>query len=95
MAIIKHIELGNGIPVNYHRVVSVNNITNVSSIIEIASYTDKSKREEEKAAIESGREMNVFINTEYINLPYDNSLNVVTAYEHIKSQERYGGGIDD
>lgn len=35
MAIIKSIELENGITVSYHRVVSVNNVTNVSSIIEV------------------------------------------------------------
>ena len=51
MAIIKSIELENGITVSYHRVVSVNNITNVSSIIEVGSYTNKAKREEEKQAM--------------------------------------------
>ena len=48
MALIKEITLENGIIINYHRVVSVNNITNHSSIIEVASYTSKAKREEEK-----------------------------------------------
>ena len=48
MAIIKNITLDSGVIVNYHRVVSVNNITNVTSIVEVASYTSKAKREEEK-----------------------------------------------
>ena len=48
MALIKEIELSNGVTVNYHRIVSVNNITNHSSVIEVASYTSKAKREEEK-----------------------------------------------
>ena len=43
MAILKAIELQNGITVNYHRVVSVNNVTNHASIIEVASYTNKAK----------------------------------------------------
>ena len=45
MAIIKNIELENGVVVNYHRVVSVDNITNISSIIEVASYTDKKSKQ--------------------------------------------------
>ena len=44
MALIKEIELNNGVKVNYHRIVSVNNITNHVSIIEVASYTSKEKR---------------------------------------------------
>ena len=50
MALSKNIELNNGITVNYHRVVSVNNITNQASIIEIGSYTSSEKRQEEKSA---------------------------------------------
>ena len=33
MAIIKNITLDSGVMVNYHRVVSVNNVTNHASII--------------------------------------------------------------
>jgi len=51
MEIIKEITLKNKITVNYHRVVSVNNITNHESIIEVASYTNKEKRLEEKKAL--------------------------------------------
>ena len=51
MALNKSIILDNGITVNYHRIVSVNNITNKSSIIEIASYTSKEKRNQEKEKI--------------------------------------------
>ena len=46
MALNKSITLENGVTVNYHRVVSVNSITNKASIIEIASYISKEKREE-------------------------------------------------
>ena len=95
MALIKEIELNSGVKVNYHRVVSVNNVTNHASIIEIASYTSKSKREEEKSAIENATDMNVFINTEYVEVPYNTNLNVVSAYEYIKGMERYSGSVDD
>lgn len=56
MAIEKPIELGNGVTVHYHRVVSVNSITNVQSVIEVASYTSEAKREEEKRNIAALKE---------------------------------------
>ncbi len=95
MAIIKNIELENGVVVNYHRVVSVDNITNISSIIEVASYTDKSKREEEKQAIANSQPMNIFIDSKYLSVPYDSTLNVNTAYEYLKTTETYSNGADD
>lgn len=95
MAIIKEIELNNGVVVNYHRVVSVNNITNQSSIIEVAGYTNKSKREEEKQKISRGEEMNIFIHTKYLNVPYDSNLNINSAYEYIKTLNDYSNSTDD
>lgn len=47
MALYKEVELDNGVIVNYHRIVSLNKITNMSNIVEIASYSSKNKREEE------------------------------------------------
>lgn len=95
MAIIKNITLDNGVIVDYHRVVSVNNVTNISSIIEVASYTGKSKREEEKQAIMNAKPMNVFIHSNYLSVPYNPELNVNSAYEYLKSTEEYANGTDD
>ena len=95
MAIIKNIELESGITVSYHRVVSVNNVTNVSSIIEVGSYTNKAKREEEKQAVATAQPMDVFIHSEYISIPYNPQLNVNSAYEYLKTTEEYSGGEDD
>jgi hypothetical protein len=95
MALIKEIVLDNGITVNYHRVVSVMNITNQSSIIEIASYTSKAKREEEKAAILAGTEMDVFIKAERPSIAYDKDLDVDGAYAYLKTLEKFAGYTDD
>ncbi len=94
MAITKEIELSNGVILNYHRVVSVNNITNHASIIEVASYTNKLKRQEEKNAIENNENMDVLIESEYINIPYDEDLNVISAYNYLKNTEKYKNGLD-
>lgn len=95
MALIKEITLENGIIINYHRVVSVNNITNHSSIIEVASYTSKAKREEEKLALENNEPMNVFIHTRYMEIPYDQSLEVGSAYQYLKTLPEFIGYTDD
>lgn len=95
MALIKEITLENGIKVNYHRVVSVNNITNQSSIVEIQSYTNKEKRLEEKKAIENNKPMNIYIHTEYLNKEYDKFLDVDKAYAYLKTLEKFTGYADD
>lgn len=94
MAIKKEIVLESGITVNYHRVVSVNNITNHASIIEIASYTNEEKRKEEQEALANKEAMNVFINTEYMNIDYVQDLNVNTAYEYLKTLDKFTGATD-
>ena len=95
MAILKAIELESGVTVNYHRVVSVNNITNHASIIEVASYTNKTKRDEEKEALENNDEMNIFIDSDYIEVPYDAEMNVISAYEYLKATDKFAGCEDD
>ena len=94
MALKKEIELDNGVTVNYHRIVSINKITNVSNIIEVASYTNEQKREEEKEAIENGTEMNVFINTQYINAEYDETCTIENTYEYLKTLEQFEDAED-
>lgn len=94
MALSKNIELNNGITVNYHRVVSVNNVTNQTSIIEIASYTNKAKRDEEKLKLTNKEPMNIFINTEYMNINYNKNLNVDNAYNYLKTLEKFSNSTD-
>lgn len=48
MALLKPITLDNGIVVTYHRITSLNKITNVSNTIEVNSYISEPTRENEK-----------------------------------------------
>lgn len=91
MALKKDITLNNGIVLNYHRVVSVNNITNQISIIEVASYINEEQRNKEKEWYETNRQndMNVFIDTKYYSKEYDENLNVVNAYEYLKTLDEF------
>lgn len=103
MALQKEIISNNGVTLNYHRVVSVNSITNISTNIEIASYVSEAKRLEEKEyqelqmkedrtleeeeQLEQG--INVYIDTDYIQIPYDKDMNVDNAYEYLITLDKY------
>ena len=93
MALLKEIELENGVKVSYHRITSVNAITNNNSMIEVSSYTSEAKRNEEKNA-EKGEDINVFIHTKFIDTEYNKSLNVDSAYAYIKSLPIFEDAID-
>ena len=91
MAIKKDVELANGVVLTYHRVVRIQSIVNHSSLIEVQSYISKQKRLLEKATNYSS---NVYIEATYYNIPYDPELNVVKAYEYIKSLPEFEGAED-
>lgn len=92
MALLKQIELENGVTVHYHRIVSINKITNVANIIEVASYTSKEKREEEIE--KQGQEMNIFIDTTYENAPYDENIEIKDVYDYLKTTEKFKDAED-
>lgn len=94
MGLRKEITLDNGVIVNYHRIVSLNNITNVSTIIEVGSYTSEEKREEEKVAIQNAQSMDVFIDTEYINKDYTENMTIEQAYNYLKTLDKFKSSED-
>lgn len=95
MALNKEMTLKNGIVVKYHRIVSVNNITNQSSIIEIASYTNEEKRMEEKAKFLKNEPMNIYIHSKYYSKEYTKDLNVDSAYAYIKTLDEFINSSDN
>lgn len=48
MALNKEIRLSNGILTTYHRLVSINKITNITCLLEVASYISKEARKLEE-----------------------------------------------
>lgn len=98
MGLYKEIKTENGIPVTYHRVVSINKITNRCNIIEVASYLNKEERQKEVdyyASDDPNKVMNVFINTEYINVDYDENTAIKDVYEYLKITEKFKDAQDD
>ena len=97
MALSKEIELKNGVIVKYHRIVSINKVTNQTNIIEVASYTNKEKRQEEKdyyASEEENKSMNVFIETNYIEKEYNEKDTIQDCYDYLKTIEPFKDAID-
>lgn len=94
MALNKEIELDNGIVLNYHRVVSINKITNQNTIIEISSYTSEAKREIEKEALENGEVFDVYIHTTYVNKEYDETDTIENLYNYLKTTEMFKDAKD-
>ena len=94
MALNKPIELDSGVVVNYHRIVSLNIITNVQNIVEISSYTSEKKRQEEQMVLENGETSNVFVHTSILSVPYDQSATIDTTYEYLKTLPLFEGSED-
>ena len=89
MALFKTIELDSGIVLNYHRIVTITKITNHSTVIEIAGYTSKDKREQEVKQIENGEEITVYIDTSFVSVDYDENTTIKDWYDYLKTTDRY------
>lgn len=92
MALNKKIELENGIITNYHRIVSINKITNSAIIIEVGSYISEEKRQEEIE--KQGQEMNIFIETTYLNKEYNEDDTIKDLYDYLKTTEKFKDAED-
>lgn len=95
MALIKEIELDNGIIINYHRIVAISKITNHNTILEIAGYTSKAKREQEVEQLKNHEEVSAYIDTTFISVDYDEKTTIKDWYEYLKTTDRYAGATDD
>ena len=95
MGLIKEKILSNGIPVTYHRIVRIDNIINNKTIIEVASYINKEKRQEEIEALENGSSIDVFINASFYEKEYEEETSIKSCYEYLKTLEDFTDAEDD
>jgi hypothetical protein len=89
MALLKEIELDNGVVLNYHRIVTITKITNHSTVLEIAGYTSKAKREQEIQQFQNGEEITVYIGTTFMSVDYDEESTIKDWYDYLKTTDRY------
>lgn len=94
MALIKTIELENGVILNYHRIVTINKITNHATILEIAGYTSQKKREQEIEQLENNEEVTAYIDTTFMSVDYDEESTIKDWYDYLKTTDKYIGATD-
>ena len=97
MALRKKIKNKNDIELSYHRIVSLNKITNQTNILEIASYIDGEQRQIELDYYNStdpNKYMNVFIDTSFLNCPYDETKTIEEYYDYLKTTEKFKDAED-
>lgn len=100
MALQKEITQENGIVLSYHRIESLNILTNVANIISVSSYLNRNERENELKAYEeafingTGVEMNVYINSNIYKAPYNPSMTIEEAYDYLKTLKAFEGAED-
>ena len=95
MALLKKIELDSGVILNYHRIVTITKVTNHATIIEVAGYTSKEKRELEIQQLSEGSIITAYIDTSFIGTDYDESATIKNWYDYLKTTEKYSGAEDD
>lgn len=94
MALGKSIELSNGVVVKYHRITSLNIITNIHNVVEISSYTSEEKRQEELRARENRENADIYIHTTIMSVPYDQEATIESTYEYLKTLPIFDGSED-
>lgn len=87
MGLRKHIQLDNGVQVNYHRIAAITHRVNGETLVLARSYTSQAKRREEG-------EGEVYVEERWFPLPYDDSLTVAEAYARLKELPEFEGAED-
>lgn len=108
MALKKEIEQENGVVLQYHRIVAINTITNIKSVIEVGSYISETQREKEARYIELQlkqnrteedekeleKGINVLVETKYYDMPYSEENSIENAYEYLKTLDDFKNAQD-
>ena len=95
MALIKKIELNNGIILNYHRISLIQKLTNHSTVLHISGYTSREKRLEEIQKLAAGEPMDIYVHGEMMEVVYDETSTIKDWYKYLKTTEIYSGAEDD
>lgn len=94
MALLKTIELDSGVVLNYHRIVAITKVTNHGTILEIAGYTSKKKREQEIQQFNNREDITVYVDTNFVNVDYDETTTIKDWYDYLKTTEKYSDAED-
>lgn len=97
MALNKEIIQPNTVKTTYHRIVRLDILVNVYNFIEVASYVDYDARKAQIVMESSNEDMGLtfpYIYTSYYDLPYDESMSIIDAYNYLKTIPEFEGAED-
>ena len=84
-----------GIPVNYHHINSITSLTHACVIIEVCSYINKAAYQEQIMKRQTDEEYYVYEQTTHYRAEYDPDMNIVKAYNYLKTLPEFEGAEDD
>ncbi len=90
MALRKEIRQPDGVTTNYHRILFLKATVNRQNSIAVLSYVDEEAREDEKSNIIA----QPYCASNTYETTYDETMNIVTAYEFLKTLSDFEGAID-
>lgn len=97
MALKKTIIKPNGLPLEYHRIAMVKIDTNQLITVLVHSYLNEEARNYEKDYANGnieGEPVFPYVDAEYINVKYDEKMNIKNAYEWLKTLPQFEGAED-
>lgn len=94
MAIDKEMTAHDGVPLRYHRIESLYSHVNSQTRIEVARYISAEERAKEKEAVRLGNQVPVYVQTDFITVPYDPAMSVISAYEYLKTLKEFKDSTD-
>lgn len=94
MAIKKNIVAQNGVPLEYHRIVFLQKITNKCNLIQVASYPSEGARNVEIEAQNEETEIDVYCVKNVLRTEYNEEMTIQEAYEYLKETEPFDGAVD-
>ena len=95
MALSKPIKQNNGIVLNYHRIADIRNVVNDKTYLDVISYVDKDEREKEQNQPKYSQNKEIIYKvSKMYDLPYNDTLKIEDAYEHLKTLEVFEGSED-
>lgn len=101
MAIKVQVTADNGIVTEYHRIAMLKVDVNQQNTILVCSYLGESGRQIEKDyAAGKYRDVDTalikfpYVSAKYIHIPYDGRMNIIDAYNYIKTLPEFSGAVD-
>ena len=95
MALSKPIKQNNGIVLSYHRIVDIRNVVNDKTYLDVVSYVDNEERiKEQNQPKYSPNRAEIYKVSAIYDLPYNDTLTIEQAYEHLKTLQVFEGSED-